>query len=323
MFHLFKRVYLDHDINVSINVKRVVLSEMAGFNLDEKYKDTLGNLLLFNTPSPTEMSSEDFCALLRRLWMLEEKVVIFCDAGTYARIVAWWLKSIVQGEALNVYRLLVQSIDLRELAEWGFKRHPRILNRDVDVDAVWTNTNGCDTLREFVKEHVASISAEYQLMRYLLGDESCEEHVRSAIELIIERTLVDYARERREKEYMATFARMGESDVLEMLAAGGEGMLADLVVREMSFEWDADSAIDVLHTPLGDDEDSEQFRVLVEGIYLKNRTLDEIVDAFVHLSATCNPELSVISSGDVGNFNFPFMVGLAQHRTALLKDVTL
>lgn len=323
MFHLFKRVYLDHDINVSLNVKRAVLSTMAGFDLDEKYKDTLASLLLFNTPTPSEMTSAEICDLMQRLWMLEEKIVVFCDADTYARIVAWWLKGIVRGDALNLYRLLLQSIDLRELAEWGMKRHPHLLTRTVDVEEIWNSTARCQNFTAFIQRHLDDISAEYHLLKHLLGEDDSDRRVLKNIGLIVRRALNDYGRERHEKEYMSAFAELTGEEMAKVLETNGDGVISDLMVREINFETSVDVAMRTLHIAPGGDEAGRQFKTLIEGIFEGKHDVDKIVDAFFYLCSRSNPALSIISSGDIANFNFPFINGVAAHRELLLKDVTL
>lgn len=324
MFHLFNRVYLDHDHNVDLSTKRVVLSDDYGDNLDEDTYQLMGEFLIFNSNNPSTLNSSDIYDIVSPLVKLEEKVIIYCDVRTYARIVALWLKSLVKGSTMRLYSLLMQSIDLREMADWGSRRHGILLTSNNRLHDIWEKADPCDKLIKFTtKDGLSIISAEFHILRFVLGDVDCGPLVQKSLDLMVRRAFHDYGRERLEAEQMTIFNNLTKSEMLHALATDGKDILTDRMVKDATFDLSVEVAKQTLHITPNSDEVGRHLDVVLGGLFNGEYPVMEVLESYTVLSAQSNPALAIISSGDIGQFNFPFINGLMAHKEILLKDVTL
>lgn len=324
MFHLFNRVYLDHDHNVDLSTRRVVLSDDYGDNLDEDTHRVMGEFLIFNSNNPSTLNSSDIYDIVSPLVKLEEKVIIYCDVRTYARIVALWLKSLVKGSTMRLYSLLMQSIDLREMADWGTRRHGILLTSNNRLHDIWEKADPCDKLIKFTtKDGLSIISAEFHILRFVLGDVDCGPLVQKSLDLMVRRAFHDFGRERLAAEQMTIFNNLTKSEMLHALATDGKDILTDRMVKDATFDLSVEVAKQILHITPNSDEVGNHLDVVLGGLFNGEYPVMEVLESYTVLSAQPNPALSVISSGDIGQFNFPFINGLMAHKEILLKDVTL
>lgn len=326
MFHLFKRVYLDHDVNVNLFTTRVVLSENVGMALSTEHDFVGGEHLIFNHQDPTTLTPHEICGLLQLLHKRDDKVIVYCDTRIYAKLTAVWLKSMFpKGNCTStMYSLLIQCLDVRELAEWGFKRKKVLLSPTIELRRVWAEAAVCEHMNEFITgPAVNDISVEFHILRYLMGYKEHAASARSGVELIIRRAVRDYALERRETQIMSVFSTNDLSVLNETLLDGGKSLLRSLEDLDEVGEILHDEAMELLRLDISGGRDGVLLGRLMDMVYLGAGDFDEMLDIFVHMCSQQEALLNIFSSGDIGQFSFPFINAVYKHRDYLLNSITV
>lgn len=104
MLHLFKRVYLELDNSIDLNVNRYVISKENGGALLNDLQAVVYAQLLDNASTIDELIGpgkkfENFLTFLnelnRQVDVLQSSVVIYCDKEAYLQIACTWLKIVL------------------------------------------------------------------------------------------------------------------------------------------------------------------------------------------------------------------------------------
>jgi len=106
MLHLFRKIYLEHDVNIDFNRDRVVVSEKCGVsNWSELEKISTGELISYGTDLNSLNNISSFLELLNKIKqktiLTNNPVYIYADKKNYYKILSLWYKIILPNATVN------------------------------------------------------------------------------------------------------------------------------------------------------------------------------------------------------------------------------
>lgn len=187
MMHLWGRVYIDYDFNISETQDRFVISTANGHPFARDISEVGYLTLHTHGLSLTDLIGQDkkyasMAALLADAHRVQEErnksVVIYCDKPAFIEIATLWLKTILPNATAETIKEILTLYTAKEKAISGFvytgvSRIDRIWNVDADADAVIDSSLLKDIGPEFdafFEVIKTTISIEYLLPTFLSGD---------------------------------------------------------------------------------------------------------------------------------------------------------
>jgi hypothetical protein len=121
---LFKNTYVDLDLNINLNIDRIVVSVDHGFPAVAPLVEGLpGKLIAYGLSISDVLSQKNYSSLTE---ILEEcynsdsdKIVIYCDTASYHAILTYWFKLIFPNINSDAGRLLIESMILKYFFKSG------------------------------------------------------------------------------------------------------------------------------------------------------------------------------------------------------------
>ena len=180
MFHLFNRVYLEHEESVDLRNNRVVLSATKGFEplLNEHMQH---GKVIYCSANTKKIDQAEFARILTLIKddHPSEKIVIYCDAEAYPRLVSYWVTAAMhvvnRGESVDLHECLTLVINETCRFQRNATKSAGRLVADSCSDTErlkWMRaiTPDC-ALVEMVKDRWAYVSVHYILKKALLDEE--------------------------------------------------------------------------------------------------------------------------------------------------------
>jgi len=189
MLHLFKKIYLEHDVNIDFNYDRVVVSETNGVKLWSEIEKISGGKLLSYGKNLNELNNiSSFLDLLNMINIQTTKtnkpVYIYADKNNYYKILSLWYKIILPNATVNdVANYVKINFDYKNF--WKISKYYNMLNKNINTDIIYDDNKlryEYDSLNidrndyeTFIKENVGTFNIELLLSSYLYNGSRKEE----------------------------------------------------------------------------------------------------------------------------------------------------
>jgi hypothetical protein len=225
MLHLFKKIYLEHDVNIDYNYDRVVISELNGVqNWSEIEKISSGKLISYGKNLNSLNGIVSFINLLdtvnQQTIQTNKPVYIYADKNNYYKIISLWYKIILPNASLEDVISYVK-LNFAYKNFWKYVRRNKEMISDnflfdetkliTEYNAIFVDRN---EYLSFIDDNVGSFSIELLLSSYMYNGSRKEELKKSLLTLIkieISRCLYEY------KELL--LMNLADNDYLNSLGA--------------------------------------------------------------------------------------------------------
>lgn len=187
MFHLFKRVYLELDDAIDLNVNRIVISKTNGVGLLQDLQAVVYAQLIDTAPTVNDMIGtgkkyENFLTFLnmlnRKCEDLGSSLVVYCDKDAYLQLACTWLKVVLPNVTMDdAYGIVASNLfqtrmlGTSELADFTRPYRSTMVDRFVSIqefNQVYTGvTIDTSLYAGFVNLVRSGLSLEYILASYL------------------------------------------------------------------------------------------------------------------------------------------------------------
>jgi hypothetical protein len=189
MLHLFRKIYLEHDVNIDFNRDRVVVSEKCGVsNWSELEKISTGELISYGTDLNSLNNISSFLELLNKIKqktiLTNNPVYIYADKKNYYKILSLWYKIILPNATVNDVVNYVKIIfDYKNF--WKISRWWNMIDKSITTDVVFDSelliseynslTINRGDYTNFINENVSTFNIELLLSSYLYNGSRKEE----------------------------------------------------------------------------------------------------------------------------------------------------
>jgi len=189
MLHLFRKIYLEHDVNIDFNRDRVVVSEKCGVpNWSELEKISTGELISYGADLNSLNNITSFLELLNKIKektiLTNNPVYIYADKKNYYKILSLWYKIILPNANVNDVVNYVKIIfDYKNF--WKISRWWNMIEKSITTDVIFDSElliseyNSLNIDRNdyanFINENISTFNIELLLSSYLYDGSRKEE----------------------------------------------------------------------------------------------------------------------------------------------------
>lgn len=194
MFHLFDRVYLEHESKLDLRKDRIVMSATTGHPLGEELDPYFKSKLIHHEIKFENFFPGKFLELVAELKAADKKVIIYCDSLSLQKLMAAWLCSVIPKMDFKLFSMLMYAQDVRErsLASRNFQGIGPVSDLPVsdklmrELFYTYRDSKGAiKDLSAFIDQNWESVSMEYRIGHYLKTQDT--KYLRATVSQFVNR----------------------------------------------------------------------------------------------------------------------------------------